>query len=161
MVNEERKQNNITWWMLLLLLAALAAVIWFYTKQTNDRQRLEDELEQREVELQELQEQVQEAYRLSEAGPAMNQWFTQTDSLLVAKEGLQPQQVRASLRGAEALIPIKGVLGGEMQIFRTQLLGPRWAIAYFEDGHRAGLMLLEYAVQDAAVEWEMLRWLEY
>lgn len=54
------------------------------------------------------------------------------------------------------LIPEKAVLGGTMRIWHAALLGRNWAIAYFEDGHIAGNMLLRYEVNQGRIQWEVL-----
>jgi len=56
------------------------------------------------------------------------------------------------------LIPMKAVLGGNMQFSRVSLLGKSWAIADFNDGHVGGEMLLNYTVKDTSVDWRVLKW---
>ena len=56
------------------------------------------------------------------------------------------------------LIPMKAVLGGNMQFSRVSLLGKSWAIADFNDGHVGGEMLLNYSVKDTSIEWRVLKW---
>lgn len=59
------------------------------------------------------------------------------------------------------LIPHEGVLGGKMGFYfpdRIWLLTDRWVLAYFEDGHMAGYLLLRYEVaDDGAISWEVIR----
>lgn len=54
------------------------------------------------------------------------------------------------------LIPVKPVLGGNMAFARISLLGDRWAIASFEDGHVGGSMVLKYSLQDTSLRWKVL-----
>jgi hypothetical protein len=56
------------------------------------------------------------------------------------------------------LIPMKAVLGGNMQFSRVSLLGQSWAIADFNDGHVGGEMLLNYSIKDTSIEWRVLKW---
>jgi hypothetical protein len=58
------------------------------------------------------------------------------------------------------LIPYEGAVGGEMR-FHSQgeihILGPKWVIAYFEDGHTPGCMILEYEVSDQGeITWKVV-----
>ncbi len=58
------------------------------------------------------------------------------------------------------LIPYKSVLGGHMRFFKDEIyvLTSRWVLAYFEDGHIAGKMLLEYSVaDDGTISWKVLQ----
>lgn len=54
------------------------------------------------------------------------------------------------------LIPVKPVLGGAMNFSRISLLGDRWAIASFEDGHVGGNLLLKYTLRDSVIRWKVL-----
>jgi len=58
------------------------------------------------------------------------------------------------------LIPYKGALGGTMKFFHENnihILSPNWVLAYFEDGHNFGEMLLEYQVlKDGAISWRVI-----
>lgn len=63
-----------------------------------------------------------------------------------------------SIEGRTDLIPMKPVLGGQFRFNRISLLGDRWAIASFEDGHIGGLMLLSYSIQGSKVIWKSLDW---
>lgn len=54
------------------------------------------------------------------------------------------------------LIPDKPVLGGQMSFTRISLLGDRWAIAAYEDGHVGGQVLLKYKLCDTAIQWKVM-----
>jgi hypothetical protein len=67
--------------------------------------------------------------------------------------------IKADLVKNRQLIPVNGVLGGTMQFpeERIQVLNRRWVLAYFEDGHKAGEMLLEYSVSPSGkISWKPL-----
>ncbi|KAA5539358.1 hypothetical protein [Adhaeribacter rhizoryzae] len=53
------------------------------------------------------------------------------------------------------IVPQKGTLGGTMAIRDIQILNERYALAYFEDGHQGGYMILKYEVQPATgrINW--------
>jgi len=58
------------------------------------------------------------------------------------------------------LIPYKGSLGGTMNFYsqsKIWILTSRWVLAYFEDGHNGGYLLLEYEVtNDGRIKWKTL-----
>lgn len=61
------------------------------------------------------------------------------------------------------LIPYKGSLGGKMGFFSTDhiyVLTDKWVLAYFEDGHTCGYMLLSYDIvknkDDVEIKWKVL-----
>lgn len=84
--------------------------------------------------------------------------FDENDIRYFKRRGLNnPEKALLSdLYRQQELIPQEGVLGGKMRIWHAVLLGRNWAIAYFEDGHIAGNMLLGYTVNDGQIDWELL-----
>ncbi|MFN3650672.1 MAG: hypothetical protein ACK47B_13940 [Armatimonadota bacterium] len=57
------------------------------------------------------------------------------------------------------LIPAKPVLGGRMFFLEDEVrvLGPKWVVAPFEDGHVAGVALLRYRLGSSGeVRWELI-----
>jgi len=61
------------------------------------------------------------------------------------------------LRQHRELIPYKGSLGGTMNFYsegQIWILTKKWVLAYFEDGHNGGYLLLEYEVtKDGKIKW--------
>jgi hypothetical protein len=68
--------------------------------------------------------------------------------------------LRADLQAHPELIPVPGRLGGRMGFYSPDdivLLNDRWVYAYFEDGHTAGSMLLEFDVREGGgIAWRPL-----
>lgn len=67
--------------------------------------------------------------------------------------------LKADLRAHPELIPYRGELGGTMGFYseeNIQVLGPRWVLADFDDGHRGGSMLLEFSVANGRIRWKRL-----
>ena len=67
--------------------------------------------------------------------------------------------LKADLRAHPELIPFKGELGGTMRFYseqNIQVLGPRWVLADFEDGHNGGSILLEFSVVNGKIRWKRL-----
>lgn len=79
------------------------------------------------------------------------------------KKGLkQPQKdIIADLRKHNELIPYEGVRGGRMGFYfedNIWVLTKKWVLAYFEDGHIDGYMLLEYQVSDdGKISWKVIK----
>ena len=66
--------------------------------------------------------------------------------------------IKASLQEKKELIPYEGVMGGTMDFYDIHVLTSRWVLAYVEDGHVGGHMLLEYDVsQTGEISWEFVR----
>ncbi len=64
-----------------------------------------------------------------------------------------------ALRERSDLIPFEGELGGTMGFYgghSIHILTPSWILAEFDDGHRAGAMLLEYSISNGTVEFTVL-----
>ena len=58
------------------------------------------------------------------------------------------------------LIPYKGSVGGTMNFYsesQIRILTNKWVLAYFEDGHNGGYLLLEYEVTNGGrIKWKAL-----
>lgn len=58
------------------------------------------------------------------------------------------------------LIPYEGSLGGTMNFYsesQIRILTKKWVLAYFEDGHNGGYLLLEYEVTTGGrINWKAL-----
>ena len=65
--------------------------------------------------------------------------------------------LRADLKRHPELIPYKGSLGGTMGFHfpdKIHVLSSQWVLAYFEDGHIGGYMLLKFEVTDKGlISW--------
>jgi hypothetical protein len=76
------------------------------------------------------------------------------------KKGLHDpaSEITADLKQHHELIPYKGVLGGTMNFYddsKIWVLTKKWVLAYFEDGHVAGYLLLEYEItQGGKIHWK-------
>jgi hypothetical protein len=67
--------------------------------------------------------------------------------------------LKKDLMKRKDLIPWKGVMGGNMAIYNEDLIwfmAPNWCLAYFEDGHIGGYMLLEFKVQNGKISWNLI-----
>ena len=87
--------------------------------------------------------------------------LSQSDLDFFKRRGLTnpAETIKADLLKNNQLIPVKGNLGGTMQFYkeRIQILNRQWVMAYFEDGHSAGELLLEYTFTDTgSISWKVL-----
>ncbi|WP_313113592.1 hypothetical protein [Aequorivita sediminis] len=77
------------------------------------------------------------------------QWYyPETDSRKLLEQGVEDPRnyIKNALRENKDLIPMDAVLGGTMHYNNIQLLGDKWIIADFEDGHVYGKAILEYSL---------------
>ncbi|WP_162051971.1 CBS domain-containing protein [Pontibacter pamirensis] len=59
-------------------------------------------------------------------------------------------------RKQRQLISAEGTLGGTMAIRDTRILNDRYAMAYYEDGHTGGYMILKYTVNNGNINWTVV-----
>jgi hypothetical protein len=74
-----------------------------------------------------------------------------------------PIKLKEDLMKHPELIPYKGSLGGRMSFFSNKdifVLSDRWVLAYFEDGHTYGYMLLSYEItnndDNLKIKWKVI-----
>ncbi|MBC3539927.1 hypothetical protein ACFSC6_04960 [Rufibacter sediminis] len=60
------------------------------------------------------------------------------------------------MRKQKSLLTASGTMGGTMAIQDVRILNDRHALAYFEDGHNGGYLLLRYAVNNGTITWTKL-----
>ncbi|WP_026464122.1 hypothetical protein [Adhaeribacter aquaticus] len=61
------------------------------------------------------------------------------------------------IKNQQNLIKVNGSVGGTMNIREVQILNNRYALAYFEDGHIGGYMMLRYEVKSSTdISWQVL-----
>jgi hypothetical protein len=138
--------------LLLVAILALASTFVHRSRLTGytERERLlRSEMDSVKVYLDRLAELLEEKPGLSSL-----------DVERMKDRGLKDpvDDIKASLREKRELIPYEGVMGGTMDFYEIHVLTPRWVLAYFEDGHVGGYMLLEYDVsEDGKVSWELIR----
>ena len=101
-------------------------------------------------------EQLDQSRKATAAAIELFAW----DIEAMRKKGMADpaSQILADLKQHRELIPYKGVLGGTMGFYddsKIWILTSKWVLAYFEDGHVAGYLLLEYQVaQGGKITWK-------
>jgi hypothetical protein len=65
--------------------------------------------------------------------------------------------LREDLISKQNILLPKGSLGGTMAIRDVKILTDRYALAYFEDGHNGGYILLRFSIEsDKRIAWKVL-----
>lgn len=88
-----------------------------------------------------------------------NFWF---DNELEGKElsemGIKnPEEfIKQSLMQKPQLIPIEGILGGQMKFMHITPLGKECLIAYYEDGHTSGRAIYRYKLNNGQLDFKLL-----
>ena len=141
-----------------LLMLSLLAVSGFIFRRNLDLD------EQNRVLREALRKATEEIQRVKERGP--DEGFTggipQPDWQRLKREGRTDPRVRLikDLLARDDLIPWKGIHGGVMKIYDPSLVwfaGPRWCIAWAEDGHIGGFLLLSFEEgDDGSPKWRLL-----
>lgn len=130
------------------LTRLLIFVLIFQSCSSTDTERinlLEKENDDLKTKVDSLNQLLDEEQTLS------NDWF---DSELIDSQFLhlgitRPKEfIAQSLREKQELIPIQGVLGGEMNFDKIQPIGWDWVIADYHDGHVYGMALYKYQFND-------------
>ena len=103
-------------------------------------------------------EQEQAGRTPAAAGPTLlRDW----DIAYLKQRGLKDPvpEIKASLARNTHLIPQEGVLGGSNQVVEDKIfvLNRKWVLAYFEDGHHVGNILLSYRVNRGKITWKVIR----
>ncbi|MHB1148610.1 MAG: hypothetical protein ACYC01_13590 [Lutibacter sp.] len=105
-----------------------------------------DSLEKEMVLLKSLNDSLIKISNVSE-----NQWFDKDfNGSHFTRQGItNPEKfVENALRKRTDLIPSEAVLGGTMSYGKIQLLGNKWVIADYNDGHIQGRSIYEYRLND-------------
>jgi hypothetical protein len=91
--------------------------------------------------------------------------FTDQELADLKAQGLEhpAEDIMADLERRTDLVPREGVVGGTMRFWpdQSRIVSPNKAYAYYEDGHIAVGLLLEFTVRDGKIEWKVLDTLDY
>lgn len=89
-----------------------------------------------------------------------NYWFDNNyEGSEFKKYGIKnPEEyIEDQFRKRTDLIPIEGTFGGKMHFGKIQILGNKWLIAEYEDGHFYGKSIFLYRFKNAnEIEFELL-----
>ena len=138
-------------YVLIVTSVALAVLVVNNSRYKRHLQRLEKNNTQ-------LIEPLEQAHKEPAAAIELLAWDIQA----MKKKGLADpvRDIIADLKQHRELIPYKGTLGGTMNFYddgKIWILTKKWVLAYFEDGHVAGYLLLEYDVsQGGRIAWKTI-----
>jgi hypothetical protein len=83
-----------------------------------------------------------------------------TIDLILERRGFKggQQLIIDDLVKHKELIPFEGILGGTMAFSKERafVISDKWVIAYFDDGHIEGNMLLSYSVKNGNISWKVI-----
>ncbi|MBA9075427.1 MULTISPECIES: hypothetical protein [Rufibacter] len=85
--------------------------------------------------------------------------LSQSDIDRLKKKGLKNPEadlMNDLMRKQKSVLTAQGSMGGTMAIRDIRILNDRYAMAYFEDGHNGGHLLLRYAVNNGTITWTRL-----
>lgn len=146
-------------WLAVTAVAILLSVLLLVRNaaQRTDLRALQAEKEELVAQVTDLQARCQDYEQRIKNQPGLQPG--KVDEL--KKKGLEHPvaDLVADLQKHPELIPYKGVLGGTMAFGfpdKIYVLTDRYVLAYFEDGHIAGWMLLEYTVgRGGKISWRV------
>lgn len=84
-----------------------------------------------------------------------------SDEMLIQKLGFtgfngEIEDIENDLRMHPELIPYPGVLGGTMGYAGIRVLSDKWVLAYYEDGHIDGYMMVSYKWNGSGFQWKLV-----
>lgn len=165
--------RSILPWLLAALSLFLA--LYFYWQKNEAESRLaiadnqvakiDQELEEQSEAVDSLEEMVLPPDTMNLVPPGGAAFvdelgsLSQSDIQRLKRKGLKNPEtdlMNDLSRKQSQLIPTEGVLGGTMAIRDTRILNDRYAMAYYEDGHIGGYMLLKYEVNNGKISWKVV-----
>lgn len=68
------------------------------------------------------------------------------------------KDIEHDLLNRPELIPYEGILGGTMHFYEEgiHVITDKWVVAYFDDGHYGGYMLLSYDLKNEEITWKVI-----
>jgi len=85
--------------------------------------------------------------------------LSEADISRLEKQGLENPEATLKndlMKKQSSLLPVKGSVGGTMSIKDIRILNDTYAMAYFEDGHNGGNMVLKYTISNGKIYWKVL-----
>ncbi|WP_114783145.1 hypothetical protein [Botryobacter ruber] len=165
--------RNLLPWLLAAVFLALAFYFYWEQREAEGRltvadTRLEEanqQLAQQQTQLDSLEEMVLPPDTMTLVPPGGVDFVDQlgvlseSDIRKLEKKGLKNPEadlMNDLNRKQQQLIPAEGTMGGTMTIRDSRILNDRYALAYYEDGHNGGYMLLKYEVNNGKINWRVV-----
>jgi len=152
-----------------LMVAVLIVLAVFNLINKGQADRLEadnailaQKLEQAHAELAQRTQQAQPGEAFTGSPPESPIELFSWDIRAMQKKGLKDpaNDIVSDLQQNGKLIPHQPSMGGTMNFYdagKIRVLTGKWVLAYFEDGHNGGYVLLEYEVKPGGkITWKIL-----
>ncbi len=147
-------------WLLVMVAAIVLSTVLLVRNNSmeKDLSKLREEHQALTAEAADLRQRLSAAEQKTTDAPGLLDWEIEN----LQKKGLKDpvRDLVSDLQKHPQLIPHAGVLGGTMAFGfpdKIHILTDRYALAYFEDGHIAGWMLLEYQVaRGGRITWRRI-----
>jgi hypothetical protein len=143
-------------WPLLSVLLGALVVVLIVVNSTSRGKLLAYRMREESLnaKMEDLRTSVRNCLKELEAAPRLS--VAGVNRLREKGLGDPVSDLKLDLMEHPKLIPYRGSMGGTMGFYseeRIWVLNDRWVLAAFEDGHRAGSMVLSYTVQDGRIDW--------
>jgi hypothetical protein len=165
--------RSILPWLLAAIFLFMAIYFYWQKSEAESRQAIADrqvekidsELEQEQAETDSLEEMVLPPDTMEMVPPGGAAFvdelgtLSQSDIQKLQRKGLKSPEsdlMNDLNRKQNQLIADKGTMGGTMTIRDSRILNDRYALAYYEDGHNGGYMLLKYTVNNGSINWTVV-----
>ena len=165
-------KNIILPWILAAIFLLMALYFYWQKHEAESRlaiadnqvEKIDNQLEQEQTTADSLQDMVLPPDTMGLVPPAGAAFV---DELGTLSQGDIQQLQQAGLQNPETdlmndlnrkqaqLIPAEGSLGGAMSIRDSRILNDRYALAYYEDGHNGGYLLLKYQGNNGNINWKV------
>jgi hypothetical protein len=165
--------RSILPWLLAAIFLFMAIYFYWQKSEAESRQAIADrqvekidsELEQEQAETDSLEGMVLPPDTMEMLPPGGAAFVDELGSLSesdiqkLQRKGLkspEPDLMNDLNRKQSQLLTEKGTMGGTMTIRDSRILNDRYALAYYEDGHNGGYMLLKYTVTNGTINWTVV-----
>lgn len=150
-------------WSVVIVVLSVACIFLLLeiSKLRDELAKTENELSKVRMSEKEREKKIEHLFESSKPPRVHYLTLTSKEIESLKRRGLEDpyRDIVDDLVKHHELIPYEGVLGGQMLFSRkyTVVLGPRRVLAYYDDGHIDGHMLLEYEVSDQGmISWRLL-----
>ncbi len=160
-------------WILAGVFLLLAVIFYIQKNEAEGRlavadkqvEKIDEKLEQKDETVDSLEEMVLPPDTMELVPPGGAAFVDELGSL--SESDIQKLQ-RKGLKNPESdlmndlnrkqsqLIPVQGTMGGTMTIRDSRILNDRYALAYYEDGHNGGYLILKYTVNNGTINWTVV-----
>lgn len=152
---------------MVILAIAIFVISSYQTRLTILNQRVDDleasknawtqKEEKLTSEIADLNKQIEKDTELKKTFPTDNPEIINSLRRKGFNGGMQ--EIIDDLIKHKELIPFEGVLGGTMGFYRKEdvyVISDKWVLAYFNDGHIGGNMILNYSVKSGNISWNLI-----